>query len=355
MVGDPADTIIADIYAFGGTHFATSTALAAMIQQATKPNSIRRGLNYLTSKGYLPMNGSYDCCGLWGEAAISLEYNVDDFSIGCLAQALGDEQDYQHFINRAQGWKSLVNLRDHSLEPRNTNGSFLPHYSLTSSLGWIEGDGAQYTWMVPFNLNELFQASGGNKAVISRLNTFFTHFNGGPGSPYAFMGNEPSLEVPWEYDYAGAPYRTQAVVRAIENTLYTTGAGGLAGNDDLGEMSSWYVWAALGMYPETPGTANLVLSSPLFPRITITRQSGQTITIAAPHASADTYDVQSLTVNGAAWNAPWLPSSFITSGGVLNYILSTTAHTSWGADTTYAPPSYGSVPNSSLAVLPTYI
>jgi predicted alpha-1,2-mannosidase len=355
MVGDPADAIIADIYAFGGTHFATSTALAAMIQQATKPNGMRRGLNYLVSKGYLPMDGSYNCCGLWGQAAISLEYDVDDFSIGSLAQALGDTKDYQRFVNRAQDWKNLVNPRDHYLEPRSANGSFLPHYSLTSGLGWIEGDGAQYTWMVQFNLNELFQASGGNKAVISRLNTFFTHFNGGPGSPYAFMGNEPSLEVPWEYDYAGAPYRTQAVVRAIENTLYTTGTGGLDGNDDLGEMSSWYVWAALGMYPETPGTANLILSSPLFPRITITRQSGQTITIAAPHASADTYYVQSLTVNGAAWNAPWLPSPFITSGGTLNYTLSTTANTSWGADITHAPPSYGSIPNSSLAVWPTYI
>ena len=112
---------------------------------------------------------------------------------------------------------------------------------------------------------------GGNGNAVSRLNTFFTLLNSGPVSPYAYLGNEVSLEVPWEYDYAGAPYRTQNVVRQAVNTLFTTGSGGLPGNDDLGETSSWYVFAALGMYPQTPGTANLALASPLFPSITMAR------------------------------------------------------------------------------------
>ena len=352
MPGDSADAIIADIYAFGGTNFDTTTALSAMIRQATKPNVARKGLAYLISKGYLPVDGNYGFSRMQGTAETSLEYNVDDFSLGLFAQALGDTKDYQFFVNRAQNWKNLVNPKDRYLEARYLDGHFAPSpYNPTSLKGWIESNGAQYTWMVQFNLGELFQALGGNKVVVSRLNTFFTQFNGGLHSPYAFMGNEPSLEIPWEYDYAGTPYRTQDVARAIENALYTTGSGGLDGNDDLGETSSWYVWAALGMYPETPGTANLVLSSPLFPSITITRQSGQTITINAPHASADTYYVQSLTVNGAVWNTPWLPPSFLASSGTLSYILATTANTRWGADTIYAPPSYGSVadPRSSVS------
>ena len=127
-----------------------------------------------------------------------------------------------------------------------------------------------------------------------------------PVSPFAYLGNEVSLEAPWEYDYTGASYRTQDVVRWAVNSLFTPGPGGLPGNDDLGETSSWYVFAALGMYPETPGTANMTLASPLFPRIAINRSSGQVIQINAPGASTLTYYVQSLMVNGQVSTKPWL-------------------------------------------------
>jgi len=344
MVGDPADAILADIYAFGGTGFDTTTALTAMVKEATTTNNIRPGLNYLESLGYLPENGTYGCCNYYGSASSTLEYNSADFALGAFAQALGNTGDYQEFVNRAQDWQNLLNTSDKYLEPRNVNGSFAySPYDPTSGNGWVEGDGAQYNWLVPFNLAGLFQAEGGNSSIVTRLNTFFSQLNGGPNSSNAFLGNEPTLETPWEYDYAGAPYQTQNVVRQVENTLYTTAPGGLAGNDDLGEMSSWYVWAAMGMYPETPGLANMALTSPLFPSITVNRPSGQTITISAPGASATTFYVQSLSVNGTASSNDWLPPSFIANGGTLTYTLSTTANTSWGAAATNEPPSYGSV------------
>lgn len=343
MVGDPADAIIADIYAFGGTNFDMSSALSAMVKEATQANNIRPGLNYLVGQGYMPLDGNYGCCNFYGPASTTLEYNTADFAIGAFAQNLGNTADYQQFVNRAQDWQNLFNMNDGYLEPRYLNGSFQSSYSPTSSTGWVEGDGAQYNWMVPFNLAGLFQAEGGNSAIVSRLNTFFTQLNAGSNSPYVWMGNEPSVETPWEYDYAGAPYQTQKVVRQVETTLYSTGPNGMDGNDDLGEMASWYVWAALGMFPETPGVANLALSSPLFPNITISRPSGQTITISAPNASDSTYYVQSLTVNGAASNNPWLPPSFVANGGTLAYTLSTSANTSWGAAASNAPPSYGTV------------
>lgn len=345
MVGDPADPILADFYAFGGTNFDTQTALTAMVHEATQTNNIRPGLNYLEDIGYLPSDGSYGCCNFYGPASTSLEYNTADFALGAFAGTLGNSSVHNQFVNRAQNWENLLNTNDGYLEPRNGNTSFPASYDPTSGDNWVEGDGAQYNWMVPFNLAGLFAAEGGNNAIVSRLNTFFTQLNAGSNSPYALLGNEPSLEVPWEYDYAGAPYLTQNVVRRTENTLYATGPGGLAGNDDLGEMSSWYVFASLGMFPETPGTADMALSSPLFPSITLTRPGGQTIQINAPGASDSTYYVQSLNVNGNASSQPWLPSSFISSGGTLDYTLSNTANTSWGANQSDAPPSYGSVNN----------
>jgi predicted alpha-1,2-mannosidase len=340
MVGDPADPILADIYAFGGTNFDTQTALSAMIQEATQTNNIRPGLNYLENLGYDPLVGNYGCCNFYGPASTTLEYNAADFAIGAFAQALGDTANYQKFVTRSQDWENLLNVADSYLEPRYQDGSFQSPYDPTSGNGWVEGDGAQYNWMVPFNLAGLFASLGGNSKVVPRLDSFFTQLNGGPNSPYAFLGNEPTVETPWEYDYAGAPYKTQNVVRQIVNTLYMPGPGGMAGNDDLGEMSSWYVFAALGMFPETPGTANLVLASPLFPSMTVHRPSGQVIQINAPGASATTYYVQSLEVNGKSSTQPWLPPSFIANGGTLNYTLASTANTSWGAASADAPPSY---------------
>ncbi|MBV9709335.1 MAG: lectin, partial [Ktedonobacteraceae bacterium] len=340
MVGDPADAILSDIYAFGGKNFDTKTALAALIKEATQTNNIRPGLNYLETLGYEPLTGSYGCCNFYGPASTTLEYNTADFALGSFAQALGDKADYQKLMARSQDWENLYNPADNYLEPRNQDGSFQGSYDPTSGNGWVEGDGAQYNWMVPFNLRGLFDVLGGNASVVQRLNTFFTQLNGGPNSPYSFLGNEPTIETPWEYDYAGAPYKTQQVVRTVENTLWYPGPQGMAGNDDLGTMSAWYVWAALGMFPETPGTANLVLASPLFPSMTVHRESGQTIQINAPTASATTFYVQSLKVNGKASTKPWLPPTFVAQGGKLDYTLGSTANTTWGSSPTDAPPSY---------------
>lgn len=340
MVGDPADAIIADIYAFGGTSFDTRAALKAMVQQATQTNNERPGLSYLDETGYIPMGAVHGCCHFYGSAATSLEYNIADFAISAFAGALGDSAQQQRFLQRAQGWRELFDPDTGYLEPRGLNGAFQVGNGPGDARGWVEGNAAQYTWMVPFNLRGLFTLLGGDAASVARLDSFFKHLNVGTKAPYAFMGNEPGLQIPWEYAYAGAPYKTQQIVRRIVNRLYTDGANGLPGNDDLGEMSSWYVFAALGMYPETPGTADLVLASPLFPQITLRRPGGQVIQINAPGASASVYYVQSLNVNGLPTSAPWLPPSFIASGGTLDYTLATTPNPAWGADPVDAPPSY---------------
>jgi hypothetical protein len=147
------------------------------------------------------------------------------------------------------------------------------------------------------------------------------------------MGNEPSFELPWEYDYIGQPYRTQQVVRQIQDRIWTNSPGGLAGNDDLGAMSAWYVWSALGMYPETPGTADLALGSPLFTTAATTLPTGATLTINAPY-------VQSLALNGSVLANAYLPASVISAGGTLDHALGTAANTTWASAPSSAPPSY---------------
>ena len=154
------------------------------------------------------------------------------------------------------------------------------------------------------------------------------------------MGNEPSEETPWIYDFAGEPSGTQRVVRRIQNELFTSLPSGLPGNDDAGALSSWYVFSALGIYPEIPGVAGFVVGNPLFPKVTIQRDNGDVIQIVGDGASPENYYVHKLKVNGHAWKSSWIPWSELSSGGTLDFTLGDKP-SSWGKNS--PPPSFDSI------------
>ena len=138
-----------------------------------------------------------------------------------------------------------------------------------SQLGFDEGNAEQYVWYVPQNIAGLVTALGGRKAVGERLDRFTKQLNVGPEEPYLWAGNEPGFDVPWLYNYIGQPWKTQQLVDRVRSELFSPTPDGEPGNDDLGAMSSWYVWAALGLYPSTPGTSILTVNTPLFDRVVI--------------------------------------------------------------------------------------
>jgi predicted alpha-1,2-mannosidase len=340
MVGDPADEILADYYAFGGTDFDASTALSDMVSEATRATLDRPGLNYLTSPGYLPLDGTYcGTCNYYGPVSSTLEYDTADFAISALAGALNQASDRTAFLTRAQDWQNLLNPGSGFMQPRESNGAWASSFSPTSGTGFVEGDSWQYTGMVPFNVAGLSAAMGGSAALVKYLDSVLSGFTGSSTAATAAMGNEPSLELPWEYDYAGEPYQTQETVRKIQDQIWTDTPDGLAGNDDLGTMSAWFVWSALGLYPMTPGTADLALGSPMFSEADVTLPSGNTLTIDGSGAADDAPYVQSATWNGSAWSSAHAPTSAITSGGTLSFDLGTTANTAWASAS--PPPSYG--------------
>ncbi|WP_222426641.1 GH92 family glycosyl hydrolase [Amycolatopsis rhizosphaerae] len=330
MNGDPYHIIVSTAYAFGAKDFDASKALLSMIKGATQPTTQgyeeRPGLADYLKLGYVP-----------GAGADTLEYTSADFSIAQLARRLGDSSTYQNFMKRAQYWQNLYNPASGYLQPRRADGSFASPYNPASSSGWVEGNGAQYTWMVPYDVAGLITALGGNQAVQSRLDSFFTELNAGTKRPYAFLGNEPNSNSPWLYDFAGAPYKTQALVRRVMSELYNPNPEGLVGNDDLGQMSAWYVWSALGMYPEIPGRSELVLGSPLFPKAKVTTGEGRTISITGNGSGPY---VTGLKVDGTTSGRPWLPESFVHTGGRLDFSLSSTPDQNWGAAPADAPPSF---------------
>jgi predicted alpha-1,2-mannosidase len=358
MVGDPSDPIIASAAAFGAGGFDRQAALEAMVRGASETCRSsngeyveRQGLGEYLTHGYVPFdldtqqknaNSIYgDPESVWGSAATSLEYYVADFSIAQFAaRALGDSSTYAQFMQRSAWWRRLYNPRSGMIEPRFASGAFLDPYSNLHGPGFVEGDSAQYTWMVPQDPAGLVRRMGGKPKAAARLDRFLGDLNAGlPGmhSDHALLGNEPTLQTPWLYDWMGRPYRTQAAVRRALG-LYSPTPGGYPGNDDLGTLSAWYVFGALGLYPEIPGVGVLALSTPLFPSAEIHLPHNRRALIST--RGHGTY-VNSLTVSGKPHGRPWIGYCELAAGARLSYRLSTRPNRKWGSSAAATPPSYG--------------
>ncbi len=353
MNGDPAAPAVAAIYAFGGRDFDLHAAYASLLRAATIPtaNDLSRagcpvlcvgerpGLDQWLKLHYMPVGAPG-----WGSAADTLELAAADFAVAQLARFAGDKANERRFLDRSGWWRNLFNRGSGYIQPRNADGSW-PAFDPASDDEFVEGSGAVYRWMVPFDPAGLFDALGGRDRALAALDSFFRDSDGHwavtkAGPLHAELDNEPSVASPWLYDFAAAPWKTQAVVREAMRRIWTNSPNGISGNDDLGEMSSWYVWAAMGVYPLYPGRADLVVGSPLFPDIRIDRP-GAPIHIVAAGAASDAPYVHSLVVNGRTTTRPWLSDDFVRHGGELRFTLSSAPDDKWGSGPGDAPPSYG--------------
>ncbi|MGW4870254.1 GH92 family glycosyl hydrolase [Streptomyces chartreusis] len=356
MNGDPSPIALAGIRAFGGTDFDLRGALRSLVKAATVPTDkdLSPAGKPVLSVGQRPSLDKYlkhhympSVSNAWGGAAETLEMSGADFALSQLAAEAGRKDTAKTFADRSQWWQNNFNIAATEdggyIANRKADGSWVTGFTPATGNGFVEGTAAQYTWMVQHDPAGLFAAMGGRDAAERRLDTFFHDADGGwaftgSGGDKSEMDNEPSINVPYLYSYAGAPYKTQETVRAAMRALWSTEPGGIPGNDDLGAMSSWYVFSALGMYPQVPSRAELVLASPLFPRIEIDRPGGADISVRAQGAAADAPYVHSLAVNGRSSDRSWLPASFVRDGGRLDYTLSATPDPTWG--TSEAPPSF---------------
>jgi predicted alpha-1,2-mannosidase len=355
MNGDSGVALFANLAAFGGAGIDVGDALPIMEKGATQSAEEGWGweerpcVEQYVKLGYDPN----DACANSNEGVSeTLEWSIDDFAISRLAASAGQSATAAQYQQRSENWQNLLNPVNGYMQPRDDNGAF-PNgpINLTSASGYEEGNAAQYNWLVPQDMAGLIAAMGGDKVAASRLDTFFTGINDGPNVPYDWAGDEPDLGTPWTYDYVGEPWQTQAEARRQEQQLYAPGPNGLPGNDDLGAMSSWYVWAALGLYPVTPGTSNLAMDSPLFPRAVVHLGDGRNIDITAPKAAENAPYITGVRLDGRSYSSTALPLSFATQGGDLDFSLSTTPDKSWGTAPDDAPPSYQTGQDPALGLL----
>jgi predicted alpha-1,2-mannosidase len=329
MTGDPGPIIVSSAFAFGVRDFDTAAALALMKKSGaagtTQGSTIRGRESGYESRHFIVEDPSD-----------SLEYSASDFAIAQFARSVGDTAAAATFMTRAQWWRNVFNTDSSYIHRHNSDGTFLWPLDPASSAGYTEGNASQYTWMVPYDYAGLINAMGGPQTVTQRLDHHFTQLNGGLTTPFFYIGNEPEHGVPWAYNYAGKPSSTATTVRRVMTESFTTGAGGLPGNDDLGATSAWYVWAALGMYPATPGADTLALHGSTFPSVLIQRPTGN---IAINGGSATAPFVQSVTVGGAATAHNFLRYGDVAAGATINYTMGASP-SAWGTGTANVPPSF---------------
>lgn len=347
MNGDSAAPMMASAYAFGARDFSLPEAVAQLTRQAEQTTGgpgqgwfrPRPGLEDYLRLGYVPNTIPERGWGQPHGASTTLEYAVDDFAVSRLADAAGQPQVAQRLLERSGSWRALLDEDRGLLLPRDAAGAFPgADYSPAGCCdGYQEGNALQYTWGVPHDMAGLLAALGPSDGVLARLTDFHRELNVGAGAAHAWMGNQPSFATPWAYLWLGEPTRTQDVVARARRELWATTPEGLPGNDDLGSLSAWYVWTSLGLYPLTPGTADLGLSTPAFDEVRVRPSSGAPTRISR---TGDGAHVQDVLVDGVSSTASWLPFGPGRRPGQLVVVTTDAPDPTWGTGPHDTPPSH---------------
>ncbi|MBO0819486.1 MAG: GH92 family glycosyl hydrolase [Nocardiopsaceae bacterium] len=367
MSGDSVTEMFADALATGlVTPAELRPVYPYLVKNATQPPPPgsqadgRQGIGVYRTQGYVPFDPS-DATQyfLRSGASSTLEYALADCGLSHIATALGEPADSADFAATAHDYRSEFDASTGFFRPRLPGGSYLSPfdpafgslpYIDADAKGYDEGSAWQYLWMAPQDPADLARLLGGRDAAIAKLDSFFAlgRIAADPASATAVWtggarydeGNEVDYQAPYTYDALGTPWRAQAVVRAALG-VYKLAPGGLPGNDDLGEMSAWYVASALGLYPYAPGQGTFALTSPLFDRAVVSLPrpfyQGRPLVITSPGAGRY---VRSLSVDGRPYDSAWIGHARLAGGATLAYRTGSTPNRAWGAGPGGTPAAY---------------
>ncbi len=333
MVGDHADAVIADAYMKGIRNFDVPAAYRLMRHNAfDQPATFaeyqeghgRRALDDYMKLGYIPLeNPVAEAFHKQEQVSRTLEYAYDDFALARVAKALGHDDDAAVLMKRAQNYRNVIDPQTGFARGRHADGTWITPFDPGKPAKYItEGLPFQYTFFVPQDMAGLIQLEGGNAPFAAKLDELFA-------KNYYDHGNEPSHAITYLYDYAGQAWKTQEHVADISGKWYQDRPDGLAGNDDAGQMSAWYVLSALGFYPVTPGIPAYEIGTPLVPSATLHLAGGKTFRMRADGVSSTNKYIQSATLNGKPLERFWLRHSEIVSGGELVFRMGPLPNKAW--------------------------
>lgn len=334
MIGNPAISVVADAILKGYDGFDKELAYEAMKNSAMLDE---RGLNYLKEYGYIPYDKESE--GL----SKSMEYAIADWSLAQVAKQMGKTEDYDYFLKRSKSYSHYFDPSIGFMRGLSSNGKFRPNFNPFESVhrdnDYAEGNGWQYTWLVPHDVQGLIDLFGSDEKFAQKLDSLFIVEGslGEHASPdisgligqYAH-GNEPSHHVIYLYPYIGQPWKTADRAREVMSMLYTDQPAGLSGNEDVGQMSAWYILSALGFYQVEPAGGKYIFGSPIINEATIKVKDGKTFKIIAKNNSATNKYIQSVTLNGKAYDKYYINFKDIEVGGTLEFVMGEKPSETWG-------------------------
>ncbi len=326
MVGNPGAIVLADLTMKG---FVEDKELALEALKATQMKDIR-SLGLLKKHGYIPWNLEPEN----ETVAKALEYCAADDGVAKVAKLLGKKDDYEYFFNRSRSYKKYYDSETRFLRAVDTDGKFRlpfnPFFAEHRTNDYTEGNAWQYTFLVPHDVKGLIKLFGSDKAFMSKLDSLFfvEGWAGDNASPdmsgmtgqYAH-GNEPSHHVIYMYNYAGRPDKAAPMLRKMLNEMYLDQPDGLSGNEDVGQMSAWYILSSVGLYQVDPVGGRFVIGSPLFDKATVNVGGGKTFTVVAKNNSDKNIYVQSARLNGKTLKNSYVDFNDIRRGGTLELVM----------------------------------
>lgn len=338
MIGNPGVIVLGDLLAKG---FVSDTLTA---YEAMKNSCLldERSLDALKMYGYVP----YDAPGCDESVAKGLEYAVADNAVAVVAAMLGRDDDARYFADRAGSYSHYFDTITHFMRGKSVNGTFRdevfnPFATTHRADDYCEGNGWQYVWLVPHDPHGLIDLFGSDEAFVAKLDSLFTVEGtlGDEASPdisgligqYAH-GNEPSHHTVYLYNYAGQPYKAAPILRHVMNDLYNDDMAGLCGNEDVGQMSAWFVLSSMGLYQVEPTGGRFVFGTPLFDAVTLNVGDGKQFEIKARNNSAENIYIQSVTLDGEPYDKSYIDYDLIRKGGVLEFVMGDMPSDTFGTD-----------------------
>jgi predicted alpha-1,2-mannosidase len=358
MVGNNSASVVADAYLKGIRGQDMNVLWDALQHGANNAGPLdavgRKGVEYYNKLGYVP----YDV-KIKENAARTLEYAYDDFTIYQLAKALGrPKKEINLYAQRSQNYRKLFDKESGLMRGKNQDGTFQKPFSpFKWGDAFTEGNSLHYTWSVFHDVQGLMDLMGGKQKFVATLDTVFTlppvfddSYYGGTiheiremqiaGMGNYAHGNQPIQHMIYLYNYAGQPWKAQYWLREVMNRLYLPTSDGYCGDEDNGQTSAWYVFSALGFYPVCPAVNQYVLGAPLFPKATLHLPGGKDVVLNAPQNSATNRYVNQLTLNGQAYDKNYLEFETLKQGATLNFEMSATPNKTRGTSAEAAPYSF---------------